>query len=76
MEIQERHIWLVFGLGLLGFLVITTPGWQEVLGFDLGAIGISGIEKYIPAAILLGFMGALVGFAILASGKEEGGEEE
>lgn len=54
------------GLAILVFLVVTTPGWQEVMGlnfdFDMG--------KYAPALILLGFMGALIAFVLVGGEKE------
>jgi len=58
----------VVGLAILAFLVVTTPGWQEVLGFNFEL----NLGKYAPALILLGFMGALVAFVLV--GGNQGGE--
>jgi hypothetical protein len=49
------------GLAILVFLVITTPGWREVLGFNLD-FELGGIA---PALILLGVMGALLAFVLI-----------
>ena len=54
------------GLVILVFLVVTTPGWQEVLGVNVGTLNTG---RYMPALLLLGFMAALVAFVLL--GKKE-----
>lgn len=69
MEVNEKAIWMGFATVILIFLVITTPGWKEVLGFNISL----DFGEYLPALILLGFMGALVGFVIL-SDKGNNGE--
>ncbi|MBR9689499.1 MAG: hypothetical protein GOV01_01205 [Candidatus Altiarchaeota archaeon] len=71
MAVNERQIWMGAGFVILIFLVITTPGWKEVLGvnLDLGFLG-----RYAPALILLGFMAALVGFVLVGGDNEGGGE--
>ena len=65
---NEKKIWMAVGLIILLLLVVTTPGWQDVLGlnfeFDLG--------KYMPAILLLGFMAALIGFVLIGGEKGEG----
>ena len=53
------------GLAILVFLVVTTPGWKEVLGFDFGF----DMGQYAPALILLGFMGALIAFVLVGGDK-------
>jgi hypothetical protein len=63
-----------FGFIILIFLVVTTPGWQEVLGFNLDFSEL-GLGRYVPALILLGFMGGLVGF-VLIGGDKGGGSSE
>ena len=64
---DEKKLWLGAGIGVVLLLVITTPGWEKVLGFELN------IGGYMPAFILLGFMGALVLFAMGGGGG--GGED-
>ena len=64
--VNERHVWMGAGLGILGLLVITTPGWQEVLGLNL-SLDLSGIA---PGLIILGVMGALVAFVLLGGEKK------
>jgi hypothetical protein len=65
LELNERHVWAGVGLVILVFLVVTTPGWKEVLGFNFSF----DMGKYAPALILLGVMGALLGF-VLMGGKQ------
>ena len=66
----NNKIWMGLGAALVIFLVVTTPGWQEVLGiqstFSLGG--------YAPALILLLIMGGMIGFIMMGSGGEEGEE--
>lgn len=57
---------MAFGFGILTFLVITTPGWKEVLGFNFDI----SLGKYAPLLIILGFMGALVGFVLIGGGEK------
>lgn len=65
--VNERQIWVGIGFAILVFLVVTTPGWQEVLGFNFEL----SLGKYAPALILLGFMGALIAFVLVGGDKEE-----
>ena len=69
MELKSEHIWLGIGIGIVLFLVVTTPGWKEALGVNLN----SNFGKYAPLLVLLGSMGGLLGVVLL--GKEEGGGE-
>jgi hypothetical protein len=68
--VNERQVWVAGGLGLLVLLVVTTPGWQEVLGIG----GELSLGQYAPALLLLGFMAALVGFVLIGGGGEKGEE--
>ncbi len=64
--INSKNIWMGVGLVILLVLVVTTPGWENVLGlnasFDMG--------KYAPALVLLGVLGGLVGFVVMGGDKE------
>ena len=53
-------------MAVLVFLVITTPGWKEVLGLNFEF----SLGEYAPMLILLGFMAALVGFVLLGGGEK------
>lgn len=66
--VSERQMWVGAGLGILALLVVTTPGWQEALGIN-ATLELGG---YMPALIMLGFMGALVAFVLI--GGKSGGE--
>lgn len=72
MGISERHVWMGFGAIILIFLVVTTPGWQEVLGFNFDLSAFGALGEYMPALILLGFMGGLVAFVLI--GGDKGGD--
>ena len=63
---EEKNIWIGAGLAMLAFLVVTTPGWKEVLG-----VGSTSFGKYVPALILLGFMAVLVAIVFMGEGGEE-----
>jgi|GEM_PF-2951044 len=69
---SEKHIWMGFGAIILIFLVVTTPGWQEVLGLNSDISSFGTLGEYMPAIILLGFMGALVAFVLI--GGDKGGD--
>ncbi len=66
---SSSKIWMGIGLALVLFLVVTTPGWKDVLGVK-GSFSLGG---YAPALILLLIMGGLLGFMLMggSSGKEE-----
>ena len=66
LELNEKTIWIGFGMAVLVFLVITTPGWKEVLGLNFEF----SLGEYAPMLILLGFMAALVGFVLLGGGEK------
>lgn len=57
------------GAALIIFLVVTTPGWRDVLGIQ-GSFSLGG---YAPALILLLIMGGMVGFMLMGGGG--GGED-
>ena len=66
LKLNEKTMWMAFGFAILAFLVITTPGWKEVLGFNFDI----DLGKYAPVLIMLGFMGALVGFVLIGGGEK------
>ena len=70
MNLDDNKMWMGLGAGVVIFLIITTPGWKEVLGMPEISLSLSG---YAPALILLLAMGGLLG-AMLMGGS--GGDEE
>ena len=68
MNLADNKIWMGLGAGVVIFLVVTTPGWKEVLGMP--ELSLSG---YAPALILLLAMGGLLGAMLM--GGSDGGEE-
>ena len=62
----DNKLWMGLGAGVIIFLVITTPGWKEVLGMP--ELSLSG---YAPALILLLVMGGLLG--VMLMGGNDGG---
>lgn len=66
---SDNKLWMGLGAGVVIFLVVTTPGWKEVLGMPEISLSLSG---YAPALILLLVMGGLLGFMLMGgSGNEE-----
>ncbi len=63
---NEKLIWIGLGIAIVLFLVVTTPGWKEVLG-----IGNLNLGQYGPAFVILGIMGGLVAIAFMGGGSEE-----
>jgi len=64
---ENRNIWYLAGLALMLFLVVTTPGWKEVLGVNID------FGKYGPAIVLLAIMGGLLAIVLGGEGGKEGG---
>jgi len=64
---SSKNIWMGAALGILLILIITTPGWENVLGFSADF----NFGKYAPALVLLGVLGGLVGFVMFNGDKEE-----
>jgi hypothetical protein len=62
---SEKKVWAGIGLALILFLIVTTPGWKDVLGIGT----LPNFGALAPALLLLGFMGALLLF-VLIGGKE------
>ncbi|MBR9680116.1 MAG: hypothetical protein GOU99_03650 [Candidatus Altiarchaeota archaeon] len=62
---DQKMMWTGAGIGVVLLLVITTPGWEKVMGFELNLGG------YLPALILLGFMGAMIFWAVGGGGSKE-----
>ena len=57
---------MALGAVLVIFLVVTTPGWKEVLGVS-GEIGLGG---FAPALILLLIMGGMLAFMMMGGSKD------
>lgn len=68
MKLSDNKMWMGLGAGVVVFLVVTTPGWKEVLGMP--ELSLSG---YAPALILLLAMGGLLG--VMLMGGSDGGED-
>ena len=72
-ELNERYLWLGAGLAIMVFLVVTTPGWQTVLGIENLSLSIN-IKEYVPVIALFTFIFGIIG-VILLTEKEGGGED-
>ena len=63
----EDKIWLGIGIAILLFLIVTTPGWKEVLGINIDLSG------YLPALFLLLIMGGILAIVMFGGQGGEGG---
>ncbi len=62
-KVDEKKLWFYAALAVIIFLIVTTPGWQEVLGVNIQ------VKEFLPVIILFTFMFALL-FVVLSTKKE------
>ncbi len=65
----KLNFWALLGGALLLLLIVTTPGWKEVLGLSNLKLSIADKAGVLGALLLLAFLGALLFFAIKSGEK-------
>ncbi|HDR53662.1 MAG TPA: hypothetical protein ENN60_03270 [archaeon] len=66
MAENQSKIWIGIGAAVVLFLVVTTPGWKEILGIS-GEFSLGG---YAPALLLLLMMAGLLAIVMMGGEKK------
>lgn len=67
MADKKNSLWIAVGVLIVLFLLVTTPGWKEVLGIS-GSLSLGG---YLPAILILVVMGGMMAFMLMGGEKKD-----